>query len=128
MVHPAQLRMLGPKQPGLTSAPGCHDEHVIPGVSVFGRLRLLQDGDLLEHVRLDANLFLKFANEGIGRCFASFAVSTDDVPHTGVKLPVSRAPSQKDPASPHQPATSADPRGATRRPNTSPFYISHTRS
>src|SRR5207249_11169989 len=108
---PSAAQNARPQATGAHLSPGCHDEHVIPGVSVFGRLRLLQAGDLLEHVRLDANLFLKFANECIGRCFASFAVSTDDVPHTGVKLPVSRAPSQKDLASPNQQAASTDPRG-----------------
>jgi hypothetical protein len=47
-LHPAQLSMLRPQQPRLATIPGRDEKHVILGLSVFDRLRLPEDGNLLK--------------------------------------------------------------------------------
>ncbi len=53
-LHPAQLRMLRPQQPGLAAFPGGDEEHVILGLSVLDQLWLPEDGNLLKGACLDA--------------------------------------------------------------------------
>ena len=93
---------------------------MISGFSMFAGPWLLQDGDLLEGGRLNAYLFLKLPNEGIGWSFAPFAVSADDIPHTRIERPIVRPAGQKDIASSSQEATRTDPHAATIRSRVPP--------
>src|SRR5712692_10014445 len=100
--------MLGTPSPRFSAAPGCDNEQVVPCLPVFGGMRLVEDGDLRERTRLDAYLFLKFTNEGLGWSLVSLAVPTDHVPDAGVEGPVLRTLREKNLPSPDQKTAGTD--------------------
>ena len=105
--QPAQFGVLRTLDPRL-ARPCRDDEHVVPGVSVFGRPWLPKDGHLLEDMWSDAYLFLKLANEGLGWSLVPIAMSAEEVPHARIERPILRALGQEDLVSANEQAPRAD--------------------
>ena len=63
---------------------------------MLDRLRLRQHSDLVEDTSRDPDFFLELSNKGFGRHLVSLAVTTDEVPHTGIEDPIRRAPGEQD--------------------------------
>ena len=99
--HPTQLGVLGGLEARFPTAPSCDEEDVISGLAVVLWARFRQDGNLLEGARRNAYLFLHFPHHGVARGFVPLAMSTDDIPDTGIEGPLGRASGQQHFASPN---------------------------
>jgi hypothetical protein len=80
--------VLGATEPRLSAVPRRDQEHVILRLPMLDRLRLRQNGDLVEGTRRDSYFLFKFSNESGGGRLVTFAVSADDVPDSWIGRPI----------------------------------------
>jgi hypothetical protein len=96
---------------------------MISALAVFRWLWFRQDSDLFESTRRNTYLLLHFSNEGVTGRFVTLAMSTDDVPDSGIEEPLRRASGEEHLVSPNQQPTRADPHGLARRSVLPALYI-----